>query len=80
MSFRSVPVKGKSIKLLKDKDLYDLRVGKGFLSGHKKHLKGQDHKEFFIKHEKECIHSLQSEKKMVSIHDLIGIIKLMYEV
>lgn len=52
VSFRSVPVKGKRIKLLKDKDLYDLRVGKDFLSGHKKHLKGQDHKEFFIKHEK----------------------------
>lgn len=29
---------------------------------------------------KRCIHSSQSEKKMVSIHDLIGIVKLMYKV
>lgn len=29
---------------------------------------------------KKCIHSPQSEKKMVSIHDLIGIVKLMYKV
>lgn len=52
MSFKSVPAKDKSIKLLRDKDLYDLRVGDGFLSGHKKHHKGQYHKEIFIKHEK----------------------------
>lgn len=79
MSFKSVTAKDKGIKLLRDKDLYDLRVGKGFSSGHKKHRKGQYHKEFFIKHEKECIHSPQSEKKMVPICYLIGIVKLMYK-